>query len=249
MRAALLTVLLACGLARADENSTLLRNRYGDRMVAIYGVGDLLYGSDATLLTGAHPYRRFGGAVGVGFGTEMVLTSFGALAGVEAEAELGASSGNQHSDGVTRFNETSPREEDLPPIGLSLKLGGRVKISPLWFHFSDEVGLRLGLMAGLAVDWFGVEAFDQVGSYNVGAQFVFQAPSFSLTASGIFTPPQGNDWELSRLNASLTLALGRFIIGGRTALTNARFREATSKRPVGLVAEQSFSAVIGVSID
>jgi len=36
-----------------------------------------------------------------------------------------------------------------------------------------DVGLRLGLMAGLAVDWFGVEAYDQVGSYDLGAQAVF----------------------------------------------------------------------------
>jgi hypothetical protein len=157
-------VLLASALAHADDSPLLLRNRYGDRMFAITGVGDLLYGSDATLLTGARPYRRFGGALGFGFGTEAVLTSFGALAGVEAEAELGASSGNQHSDGVTRFNETSERDADALPIGLSLKLGGRVKISPLWFHFSETVGLRVGLMAGLAVDWSAVEAFNQVGS-------------------------------------------------------------------------------------
>lgn len=247
MRTVLLTVLLAGTLAHAEESSPLLRYRYGSRMVAVYGTGDLLFGSDATMTLGAHPYRRFAGSLGVGFGAEAVLTSFGALAGIEAEAELGASSGNQHSDGVTRFNDATDRDADALPIGLSMKLGGRVKISPLWFHFTDEVGLRLGLMAGLAVDWFGVEAYDQVGSYNLGAQFVFQAPSFSLTVSGLFTPPQGNDWELSRLNGSVMLTMGQFIIGGRTALTNARFREATSKRPVGLVAEQSFSVFLGVA--
>ncbi len=242
-----LMVLLSSALAHAEESPLILRNRFGDQMFAVLGVGDLLYGSDATLLTGARPYRRAGGAVGFGFGTEAVLTSFGAVAGVEAEAELGASSGNQHSDGFTRFNETGEREADSLPIGLSLKLGGRVKISPVWFHFSERVGLRLGLMAGLAVDWFAVQAFDQVGSYNLGAQFVFQAPSFSVTLSGLFTPPQGNDWELTRLNGSVMLTLGQFIIGARTSLTNARFRNATPMRPAGLVAEQSFSAFLGVA--
>lgn len=243
----LFSVLLAASLARA-EDSPLLRNRYGERMVALYGVGDLMYGSDATLLAGAHPYRRFAGALGVGFGTEAVLTSFGAMGGIEADAELGASSGNQHSDGVTRYNETTERTEDNPPFGLSLKLGGRVKISPLWFHFSEEVGLRLGLTAGVAVDWFGVEAYDQVGSYDIGAQFVLQAAAFSLTVAARFTPPQGNAWELTRLQGSATLVMGRFVLGARATLTNARFLEATSMRPAGLVAEQSLTAVIGVAL-
>jgi hypothetical protein len=43
------------------------------------------------------------------------------------------------------------------------------------------------------------------------------------------------------------LTLGQFIIGGRTSLTNARFLSATSTRPAGLVAEQSFSAFLGVA--
>lgn len=247
MRALLALGLFISCVAHADD-LTLLRNRYGDRPVALYGVGDLMYGSDATLLAGAHPYRRFGGALGVGFGFEMVLTSFGALAGMEAEAELGASSGNQHSDGVTRFNSATERGSDAPPLGLSLKLGGRVKISPLWFHFGPDVGLRLGVMAGLAVDWFGVEAYDQVGSYDLGVQAVFQAPSFSLTLSTRFTPPQGEAWELTRLQGSVTAVLGQFVIGARTTLTNARFRLATDQRPAGLVAEQSLTIVLGVAL-
>ena len=247
MRTLLAFSLLVTCAARADD-LTLLRNRYGDRPVAIYGVGDLMYGSDGTMLEGAHPYRRFGGALGVGFGFELVLTSFGALAGMEAEAELGASSGNQHSDGVTRYNDTGTRGSDAPPLGLSLKLGGRVKISPLWFHFGPDVGLRLGLMAGLAVDWFGVEAYDQVGSYDLGAQAVFQAPSFSLTLSARFTPPQGDAWELTRLQGSVTAVFGSFVLGARTTLTNARFREATDKRPAGLVAEQGLTVFLGVAL-
>lgn len=241
-----MSVVLASA-AQAGDND-LLRSRYLDRIAAVYAVGDFLMGSDATMLEGAHPYRRFGGAVGVGFGLEAALTSFGALAGFEVDAELGATSGNLHSDGVVRYNETKPRSEETPPIGLTLKLGGRVKVSPIWFHFSDTVGLRLGVMTGLAVDWAAVEAYNQVGSVNFGAQAVLQVPSFSLTLSALYTPPGGDDWELARVNASLTLVMGSFVLGGRATLTNARPRAVSMTHSLGLVAEQSFSAFIGIAL-
>lgn len=242
----LLLALFAAGPAQAAE-AGVMKYRYGDHLVGLYGVGDYLLGSDATMLQGAHPYRRYSGALGFGVGFDNVLTSFGALVGFEAEAELGLSSGNLHSDGVARFNTASDNSSDPPTVGLAGRLAGRVKVSPLWVRVSEDLGLRLGLMAGLSFDWFGVEAYNQVGSYDVGAQAALQASSFSMTVSAWFTPPQGVTWELTRLKGSVIFVFGPLILGVRTSLTNARLPEANKTQQAGLVAELSFSAVIGVA--
>ena len=59
---------------------------------------------------------------------------------------------------------------------------------------------------------------------------------------------QGDAWELTRLQGSLTAVFGHFVLGARTTLTNARFREATDKRPAGLVAEQGLTVFLGVAL-
>lgn len=240
-----LLIVLGAVSARADDGA-LLRNRYLDKMFAVYGVGAYSLGSDASLVNAsARPYRRYAGAVGLSFGTQWLLTSFGAFAGFEAEVEAGAATGNFHADGVTRFNWPKPDATDNPDFGLSLKANGHLVVSPIWFRFGDDSGLRLGLMAGLAFDWLATEAWNQVGTMDVGAQLSLRLGGFGLTATGLYTPPQGNDWNLARLTGSLTLCLGQFVLGGRYVLSNGRPNVATDTRPLGLVAEQTFSVIIG----
>ena len=242
-----LLIVTGAAAARADEGS-LLRNRYLDKMFAVYGVGSYTLGSDASLTqVAARPYRRYFGAAGLGFGTQWLLTSFGALAGFEAELELGMASGNFHADGVTRYNWPKPDAADNPTVGLSLKANGHLVVSPIWFHFSEDSGLRLALLAGLDFDWLATEAWNQVGTMDVGAQLSLRLGGFALTASGLYTPPQGNDWNLARLRGSLTLCFGQFVLGGRYSLTDGRPKVATDTRPLGLVAEQTISAIIGGS--
>ncbi len=242
-----LLVITAAGAARADEGS-LLRNRYLDKLFAVYGVGSYTLGSDASLVNAqARPYRRYAGAVGLGFGTQWLLTSFGALAGFEAELELGAASGNFHADGVTRYNWPKPDAADNPTFGLSVRANGHLNVSPIWFRFSDDSGLRLSLLAGLAFDWLATEAWNQVGTIDIGAQMLLRVGGFGVTATGLYTPPQGNDWNLARLTGTLTLCFGQFVLGGRYVLSNGRPNVATEARPLGLVAEQSFSVIIGGS--
>ncbi len=245
MRALLVLVLLATASVRAEDDS-LLRNRYLDKVVAVYGVGGYTLGSDASLpQVSSRPYRRYAGAVGLGFGLQWLLTSFGALAGFEAELEAGAASGNFHADGVTRYNWPKPDAKDNGTVGLSIKASGHLVVSPFWFHFSEDSGLRLGVMTGLAFDWLQTAAWNQVGTMDVGAQLALRLGGFGLTATGLYTPPQGNDWTLARLNGSLTFCFGQFVLGGRYVLSNGRPRVATDTRPLGLVAEQTFSVILG----
>jgi hypothetical protein len=97
---------------------------------------------------------------------------------------------------------------------LRLQLGLRAKVAPLHVTFG-EVGLRLGLVGGAAVDFDGSRSFDVPALWTAGAQVLLTGESFSLLGTWVWAPPQGVAAVLSRHAVTAHLSLGHFMIGAK----------------------------------
>jgi hypothetical protein len=240
----LLALVSACATTESTSRDSL-KHSYGSHPFAVYAFGDWVKASDATLLSGARPFQRYSGGLGFGAGTQFAMTSFGTLTGAEGEVELGGGTGNIHSDGKIRFNELKPDPENPATFSITFRAAARAKISPIWFRFSDEAGLRIGFMGGASFDGITSRIWNTSFVSQLGVNLVLRIGGFQLNTNVLYSPPQGEEWKLARIQANANLVFGAFVLGGRWTLENAVASTATPTYQKGLVAEQTFSATVG----
>lgn len=206
-------LLLLSATAEATEVSTLLRGRFGAERYGFVGAtGSYTFGLSGPSTVA---FSQFGGSALVEAGVDSVVTSLGSLIGLEGDLALGVARSELSSDG-TAHDQRDPRDNEPPAakIWLRLQVGLRAKASPVHLMLGD-VGLRIGVVGGGALDIDGSRSFEVPALWNFGAQALLTGEGFSVMGTWVWAPPQGKEAVLSRHVTTLHVAVGPVMLGAR----------------------------------
>lgn len=206
-------LVLASATAEATEVSTQLKGRFGAERYGFVGAtGSYTFGVSGP---SSVAFSQFGGSAMVEAGVDSVVTSLGSLIGLEGDFALGVARSELSADGTPHDQrDLKENEPPDPKIWLRLQAGIRAKASPVHLMFGD-VGLRVGVVGGGALDLDGSRSFEVPALWNFGAQALLTGQGFSLMGTWVWAPPQGKEAVLTRHVTTLHVAVGPVMLGAR----------------------------------